>query len=402
MSISSSVWPVWLTYTAGEEQGSDPPSDRYNSPMSVVERFVLFLSAVLAIWLGAHLYIGWRLLGLPVFAAGTPRTVLWAVLVAGFFAYPAGRFLWYRGLERVGGAVEWIGAAWMGTVFLLLTGLLASEVLTVAGALGPAWTRNVRTAAAAVAVLLAVVALAGGQRPPRVLRVEAEVPGLQPSLEGITVIQLSDLHLGSLLGERFLERLVRQVDGLHPDLIAITGDLFDSEAGSVKRLIPQLQRLRAPLGVYAVAGNHEFYAGVGRCTRLMQAAGFRVLDNAWVLAKPGLVVAGVPDHAGAGLRRALEGVPPDAKVILLQHSPEREEEAAAAGVAVMLDGHTHGGQIWPFHLPVRRFYPHLAGVYRAGSMTQVVSRGAGRWGPPMRLFAPADIVHLRLHRGGSV
>jgi predicted MPP superfamily phosphohydrolase len=169
-------------------------------------------------------------------------------------------------------------------------------------------------------------------------------------------------------------------------------------------MVPQLRTLTAPRGVFAVLGNHEYYAGRDRSRRLLRDAGFTVLDNMAVEVAPGLHVAGIPDYRGsnqtgsseADLDRALAAIEPNAAVILLQHAPERERAAAGAGVDLMLNGHTHGGQIWPFHYLVRRAYPNIAGVYRVGEMTQIISRGSGQWGPPMRLFAPAEIIHITL------
>jgi uncharacterized protein len=373
--------------------------------MSPTARFIVFLSVVLGIWLLQHLYVGWRLLGLPWLGAGTTaRRVVLAVLAVGFVAYPLGRLLWHWGWLRLAVVLEWSGAAWMGTLFMLVMALLVAEVLTLGGFAGQAWTIGVRTALVSVALLGAALALVGGMRAPRVINVEADIPNLRPALDGTTVVQLTDLHLGSLLGPRFLSHVIGQVEALHPDVVVVTGDLFDSEADSVERLLPELARLSAPHGVFAVTGNHEYYAGVERCVRLMEQAGFRVLENSWAEVEPGLVIAGVPDdrgarqtgHPGADLERALAGVPSDAAVILLQHAPERENAAAAAGVDLMLDGHTHGGQIWPFHYLVKRAYPHLAGVFYVGHMMQVVSSGTGRWGPPMRLFAPAEIIRVTL------
>jgi predicted MPP superfamily phosphohydrolase len=156
--------------------------------------------------------------------------------------------------------------------------------------------------------------------------------------------------------------------------------------------------------VLAVLGNHEYYAGRERSRALLRDAGFTVLDNAAVEIRPGAWIAGVPDARGgaqtgvpeADLAAALRGVPAEQAIVLLQHSPENEAEAAAAGIDLMLNGHTHGGQIWPFHLLVRTTYPRLAGRFRHGSMTQLVSRGAGSWGPPMRLLAPAEILLITL------
>jgi predicted MPP superfamily phosphohydrolase len=236
------------------------------------------------------------------------------------------------------------------------------------------------------------------------VEVEVMVPGLPADADGLTVVQISDVHLGTLRGRALLDTVLRRVGELDPDVVAITGDLIDGDAGVVERLLPGLERLRAPLGVFAVLGNHEYYAGRERSRKLLADAGYTVLDNASAEVAPGVFVAGVPDPRGsaqtgeaeADLPAALAGLDPAAAVVLLLHSPEMEAAAAAAGVDVMLNGHTHGGQIWPFHLLVKRAYPSLAGVYGHGSMTQVVSRGAGTWGPPMRLLAPSDVVRLTL------
>lgn len=381
----------------------------YNPLMSSAARFAVFLSVVLGIWLAQHLYVGWRLSGMPWCASTSGRRALLGFLAVGFLTYPLGRLVWHWGWLRTAVVLEWLGAAWMGTLFLLVVALLLAELLTLGGFAGATWTAGIRTTLVVIALIGAVAALIGGVRPPRVVDVEVDVASLRQSLDGITVVQLSDLHLGSLLGPRFLSHVIDQVEALEPDVVVVTGDLFDSEADSVERLLPELKRLRAPHGVFAVIGNHEYYVGMGRCVHLMEEAGFQVLDNQWVEALPGLVVAGVPDdrgarqtgHPGADLGRALDGVPAGSTVVLLQHAPQDEAAAAAAGVDLMLNGHTHGGQIWPFHILVRAAYPHLAGVFHVGDMTQVVSRGTGRWGPPMRLFAPAEVIRVTLRRPGA-
>jgi predicted MPP superfamily phosphohydrolase len=201
-----------------------------------------------------------------------------------------------------------------------------------------------------------------------------------------------------------LRSVIDQIDGMHPDIVVITGDLVDGDAGTVENMVPALKRLNAPLGVYSILGNHEFYAGPDRCRKLMRDAGYVVLDGAAAEVAPGLWIAGVPDSGRGPGTDGLDGtfeaafaeVGEGGAVIYLQHSPGNEEATAAAGAGLMLNGHTHGGQIWPFHYMVLRAYPHLAGVREIGSMTQVVSRGAGRWGAPMRLFAPSEIYRITL------
>jgi predicted MPP superfamily phosphohydrolase len=219
-----------------------------------------------------------------------------------------------------------------------------------------------------------------------------------------------------------MTRLISRVDALKPDVVVIVGDLVDGEVGRLEPLLPVLQTLRAPLGVWAVTGNHEYYAGLGRSVQLLKDAGYTVLQDRWAEVAPGLVLAGVDDltarrqfgrtdrpieqalarAATAELARAaaagLAGRPPGA-TILLSHSPLQVGTAAAAGVGLMLSGHTHDGQIWPFGYLVKLSYRLLGGRYEVGGMPVIVCRGTGTWGPRMRLWRPNEILRIRLKAG---
>jgi len=367
-------------------------------------RFAVFLAVVLSIWALEHLYVGFRLASLPLFAAGVGRRVLLFGLLLGFLSYPLGRILFAAGWRVVGRVVEYLGAAWMGTLFLLFALLLVSEIVTLVGFAPRPWTLGVRTTAVVLALVAAGLAWIGGIRAPRLVDEEVVLPGLPAEAEGLTIALVSDVHLGTLLGRARWNEVLERVAEARPDLVALAGDLVDADAGVVEQMVGDLRRLRAPLGVWAVLGNHEHYAGPERSRRLLAEAGYTVLDNEAAEIRPGLWVAGVPDARGArqtgslpaDLGTALEGVPTGAAVILLQHSPEEEARAAAAGVGLMLSGHTHGGQLWPFGALVRLTYPHIAGVYTESGMVGVVSRGAGWWGPPMRLGAPAEVWRIVL------
>jgi len=299
----------------------------------------LFITVALGIWGLEHLYVGWRLLSLPCFAGGLGRRALLVLLAGGFLAYPAERLLWHAWRFPLAPAVEWLGAVWIGALFLLVAFLLLADLVSLGGLAGAGPTVVIRTTAVFLALLAAGLGLHGGLKRPKIVRVEVPLPGLPRSLDGLQILHVSDLHLGTLTGRRFLDSLTGLALGLDPDLLVITGDLFDSEAEAVEELVPGLQRLRAPLGVYAVLGNHEYYAGASRCARLMEAAGFAVLQSSAAEVAPGLWLVGVPDREGArqtgrpagDLEAAMEAIPGGAAVILLQHAPEREAEAAASG-----------------------------------------------------------------------
>ncbi len=370
--------------------------------MSSGVRFAVFLTVVLAVWAAQHAYVGWRLL--PLVADAKLRLAAGVVLAAGLLSYPAGRLLFAAGLHAPGRALEYAGAVWMGALFLLVATLVAVEVVTLGGTVLRPWVPVLRLAAVVLVTLASAWAWWSGGRAPALRHEEVVVDGLPEAADGFRVAQVSDVHLGTILGRGRLETILRQVATSDPDAVAITGDLVDADAGVVERLLPELRRLRAPAGVYAVLGNHEYYAGRGRSRRLLADAGYTVLDNQAVRLAPGLWIAGVPDDRGgaqtgrseADVAAALEEVPDRDVAILLQHAPEDEARAAAAGADLMLNGHTHGGQLWPFNLLVRTTYPHVAGRFEVDGMIQIVSRGAGTWGPPMRLGAPAEIVVVTL------
>ncbi len=371
--------------------------------MSDGTRFAVFLGIVLGVWTGMHLFLLWRLWDLPLMAdAGIRR---WALLLAavGWLSYPLGRLLVHTRSFSWAPAVELAGAIWMGFLFLAVIALLAVDLPTGFGHLLPSWSIPLRLTAVALALLLSAAALIQGLRPPTVRELELSLPGLPRERDGLVLVQLSDLHLGSLLGRRWLAERMRQVDSLRPDLLVITGDLVDGDLTAVEPLVPLLRQWHAPLGVWAVTGNHEFYAGLEGSATLLKGAGFHVLRDQWEEAAPGLILAGVDDLTARrqfGLRdhpleRALGGRPPGATLFLC-HSPLEVQRASELGVGLMLSGHTHAGQIWPFGYLVRLSYPYLAGSFRVGGMELVVNRGTGTWGPRMRLFHRSEILRITL------
>jgi predicted MPP superfamily phosphohydrolase len=229
--------------------------------------------------------------------------------------------------------------------------------------------------------------------------------------DGLVLVQLSDLHLGSLLGADWMAAVVERVQALEPDLVVLTGDILEGDSGEERQLLTVLRRLSAPLGVWAVTGNHEYYAGLERSIGVLESAGYTVLRDRSEQVAPGLVLAGVDDLTARRqfkleddpMAKAL-GSRPAGAVVLLCHSPLEVERAAELGADLMLSGHTHGGQIWPFVYMVGRAYPRVQGRYRVDGMTLLVSRGTGTWGPRMRLFHRAEIVKITLRsasKGGQ-
>ncbi len=371
--------------------------------MSAALRFAIFLVVVLTIWAAVHVFVFWPLASVPWIATHVPRRMLFWTAAALWASYPVARSLnaWKMGV--IGEPLEWIAANWIGMVFLMFAVLLAADIVTLGGALAPRLAPAIRGWAAAGGLALAAVALVQGLRPPVVREHEVRLAGLPPERDGTVMVVVSDLHLGTLIGGRWMARLVDRVEALKPDLVVVAGDLVDGEVGRLESLLPVLKTLRAPLGVWAVTGNHEYYAGLDRSVQLLRDAGYIVLRDEWREVAPGLVLAGVDDLTARRqygtldrpLERALRDRPAGATV-LLSHSPLQAETAAAAGARLMLSGHTHNGQIWPFGYAVRTTYRLLGGRYEVGGMVAIVCRGTGTWGPRMRLWRPGEIQRIRL------
>jgi predicted MPP superfamily phosphohydrolase len=351
-------------------------------------------------------YVFWRAASVPMIKRCVPRWVLVALGVALWASLLLSFYLGHGGSGVLSRLLELFGMTWLAVLFLAFVALLVTDVITGFGFLLPRLAPRLRGWALLAACVLSVFALVQGMRPPVVRDYQVRLVGLPANLDGTVLVALSDLHLGSLLGERWLAARVAQVRALRPDIVVLLGDLLEGHGQAEGDLLADFRRLSAPLGVWAVTGNHESHGGRSTSARLLEATGFQVLHDRWAEVRPGLILAGVDDltsrrRAGLGgdpIREALAGRPPGA-TILLSHTPWEAEKAAAAGAGLMLCGHTHGGQIWPFDYLTRTVYPLLGGRYEVEGMPVIVCRGTGTWGPRMRLWRPSEILRVTLRTG---
>ena len=235
------------------------------------------------------------------------------------------------------------------------------------------------------------------------------IDNLHADLEGLTIAQISDIHIGATATAKETERIAQIVNSLKPDLIAVTGDLVD---GLVPDLAPDLQPLfamQAPLGVHFCTGNHEYYVGWKPWCDHLKANGWKVhLNDHQVLRRGGasLLVAGIPDrraprfepsHA-CDIEKTCGSAPPSDFKLLLAHQPRSIKEIPKGRFDLMLSGHTHGGQFFPFTILVHLAQPLVAGLYRRKDMWVYVNRGTAHWGPPIRLGSRQEVTLLTLKR----
>jgi hypothetical protein len=378
-----------------------------------VKRIVLglvFLSVAASVFVGGHLYLAQRLVYDPAWPAGVERALLLGIwlLALSIPAEPLAERLLPRRASRL---VAWPAALWMGVAFLLLVTLWASElVVWLLGAAGGSDADLARGRALGVVGLVGVAAALGMRSalsPPRTHRLEVRLARWPAALDGYRIVQISDVHIGPILDRRFAQHVTERVNALDPDLVAVTGDLVDGREHHLAEEVAPFADLRARDGVFFVTGNHDYFSGVDPWVSRVRKLGMRTLRNERVSLGEGEAsfdLAGVEDHRsglysrgpGSDLDAALEGRDPARPLVLLAHDPSTFRAARRRGVDLQISGHTHDGQIWPFTWVVRAVIPWVAGLYRDGDAACFVSRGTGFWGPPIRLFAPAEISELIL------
>ena len=322
--------------------------------------------------------------------------------------------------------LKWVGLismGWFSSLFVL--SVLRDVVLLARWALFPADSAGAwRTMSALVVPLLAtLITLVGyfnARRVARVRRVDIPIAKLPSQLQGFTIAQLSDIHVGPTIRARYIERIVNSVNRLGADMVAITGDLVDGPVPELRNHVAPLAKLKTRHGTYVVTGNHEYYVGAHAWVDELRRLGLHVLMNEHVVLQTrnvygaqtdeevhesALVVAGVTDYTAGHFddthasdpEGAVRDAPPQVHTrVLLAHQPRSAIAAAQAGYQLQLSGHTHGGQFFPWNLFVPLQQPFTAGLHRLHDMWVYVSRGTGYWGPPKRFGAPSEITLLRL------
>lgn len=307
----------------------------------------------------------------------------------------------------------WAGMTWLAVGWYLLLGALVLGVLSlVARAVGGrAARRRALRIGTPLVVVAALATTAYGLHEaadPQITTASFSSRQLPAQFDGLRVALISDLHVGPVREESFTRRVVDEVNAQRPDLVVLAGDLIDGRVEQVAGATDPLRDLRAPLGVMAVSGNHEVLSQEADAwLDHYRSLGITVLRNSSVeLTRAGasIAVAGLNDETSAGddapnVGTSLAGITPDAFTLLVTHQPKAAESAAGRGVDLQLSGHTHGGQLWPFRYAVTLQQPALDGLTTVGDVPVFTTRGAGAWGPPVRVLAPPQVPIITLRRG---
>lgn len=247
-----------------------------------------------------------------------------------------------------------------------------------------------------------VKAFIGGFSKPLTRSVSIKIRNLKQPL---SIVQLTDIHIGKVLGYEFLDECVKLTNALNPDIVVITGDLLDMNIEMAKDKLEPLKKIKSKFGIYFVTGNHEYFHGVQDIVNYLKTLNIKVLENDNVVLDNLINLSGVHDLIGErfgymqpNVKQAMKNIDKNLPTVLLSHQPKIVNKLSEAeNIDLIISGHTHGGQIFPFGFLVLLDQPYLYGLYKHNEKTQVfVSSGVGYWGPPLRVFAPSEIVKLEL------
>jgi predicted MPP superfamily phosphohydrolase len=377
--------------------------------MRLSRRFLIFLGLFGLL----HAYIGWRILpDLP--GGGAAEAVGSAVLLGSYFLIVLAvmaRSVRPRSQAHRLTAPGLFMAGFFSSL-LVLTLLRDIALVPAILTLSAVHVHTFESVSAAGVAVLSIFATAAGfasaRRRARIVNVDVPIANLPQALHGFSIAQISDVHVGSAITRNYVDAIVDAVNGLKPDLIAVTGDVVDGSVRELAAHTAPLARLSARYGAFFVTGNHEYYSGESDWVDEFRRLGLRVLLNEHEVVNhegTSLIVAGVTDYSAHHFNparksdpaAALAGAPAHAGAkILLAHQPRTAAAAASAGFDLQLSGHTHGGQFWPWNLFVRFQQPFTAGLHKLNALWVYVSRGTGYWGPPNRFGAPSEITRLRL------
>ncbi len=386
--------------------------------------FVQFLIFGLLSTGSVYAYVAWRFIA-PAGLSTAGAALAWVVVMGLYLLGPLAIVVRRRPAERdwrsrLLGTFYWVGGVFLVTLPFVVLRDLAWLFVVIADAAGlvdagvaTGFTAPWIATSNAVLSVLIVAAVAHGhysaRRTPRLRRVDVPIPDLAAELEGFTIAQITDVHVGPFTRADFVARVCERIEGAAPDIVAVTGDLVDGPLLEVRAEVEPLAELAARRPVYYVTGNHEYYAGADLWCQALAELGLEVLHNRHVVVRRGgaeLVVGGVPDVSGhrfvegdaVDIAATFAGAPAGAPRVLLAHQPRTVALRGGERVDLQLSGHTHGGQVFPFHFTIPLQQPVRAGLAHIDGGWVYVSRGTGFWGPPLRVLAPSEITLLRLHR----
>jgi len=380
---------------------------------------VLFFAVFFTVYLGINGYVflrGWQAL-LPGSHLRMWFLAVFALLTVSFVL---GRVLERYWLSVVSDAFVWLGSVWLGALAYFVLACLAIDLvrllllvlpIRLPEVADPARMRQWGMVATIAVVTIIIAAGCVNARFPRIHKMAIPIAKQTRGVHSLHIVMLSDVHLGTIIGQERLAGLVDRINTLRPDLVLFAGDVVDEDLGPVIRqnLGATLLSIRARKGVYGITGNHEYIGGAEEACKYLEAHGITMLRDTCVEIEGGIVLAGRQDRSSAqfggnkrkSIDELLAGVDPTMPLILMDHQPFGLEEAATHGVDLQLSGHTHHGQLWPFNYITNAIYEVSWGYLKKGATHFYVSSGVGTWGPPVRTGNRPELVDITLTFEGT-
>ena len=376
----------------------------------------LFLLSFFSLYSLAHFYV--FLKARAALALGPKTSIVLLLFMATMILAPlVVRVAEHNGYERCARLLAYIGYTWLGGIFLLLSASLAVDLYRLLLTVGERILQRDLTSLSVstrgsflfplvLSLLIAVYGYFEAQdiRTEKIVLKTSKIP---QGIGRLRIVQVSDVHLGLIVRQGRLTRILDAVKRANPDILVSTGDLVDGQINRLEGLVELLNEINPRYGKFAITGNHEFYAGLHPALRFTEKAGFTILRDEGVTVGEVITIAGVDDPTGGYVgvlknlseKELLSKFPRDRFTLLLKHRPSVEESSLGL-FDLQLSGHIHKGQIFPFSLLTWLYYPNYAGLYSLPHGSHVyVSRGSGTWGPPIRFLAPPEVTVVELVHG---
>ena len=378
----------------------------------------LFLLIYFSIYGGAHLYAFLKLK--RGFSLGLPAYIILAIFMILMVAAPiAVRIAERHGYEDLARGFAYIGFTWMGLIFVFISASFFFDIYRLLHLLARLLTRStLETFTLSIrnfcilAILISFAVMIYGYFEALSIRTEhvtVKTSKIPETIGRLRVVQISDVHLGLIVGKFRLNRILEKVKDARPDILVSTGDLVDGQMDELDTLTDMIKNIPTTYGKFAVTGNHEFYAGLDRALAFTKKAGFTILREKGLTVSNIFNIAGVDDPArkryvqgiATSEKTLLEKMPGDKFTLFLKHQPVISSESLGR-FDLQLSGHTHKGQIFPFYLFTKLFYRMHTGLSKLkGNALLYVSRGSGTWGPPVRFLSPPEVTIIDITYKGT-
>ncbi len=380
----------------------------------------MFFTIVLTVQILVNLYLTWRgYQALEAFPKVRPWFIAFMILAS--VSYMAGRTLEKSMYNPLTVSLHWLGAFWFAVMLYATLQVLLIDIARLINLAipfiqklsGSDYVRFKFIVGASVAAVTFVVVMGGHINAwyPKTVTLNLEVPKEAKGLKNIRIAAVSDVHLGTIIGPRKTASLVNKLNNLNPDIILLAGDVLDEDVGPVitQNLGDSLKKLKAPMGIYACTGNHEYIGGGEPSIRYLEEHGISVLRDTSVLIQDAFYVVGREDlHANfraekkrKGVDELMLGIDTNRPVIVLDHQPYHLDSITGKGVDLQISGHTHHGQLWPFGYITNKIYEVSRGYKKKQDTHFWVSTGFGTWGPPVRTGNRPEVILINLEFTGK-